>query len=85
MAAPYLTEGGADALHLAARSVRQDVAYRLVRIVLLGNPLPTFKNPLRVAEELATIDCISRGRLVPGFIRGAGMFADAGVSLQTVT
>ncbi len=42
------------------------------RIVLLGNPLPTFKNPLRVAEELATIDCISRGRLVPGWVRGAG-------------
>src|SRR5579863_5004229 len=43
-----------------------------VRIVLLGNPLPTFKNPLRMAEELATIDCISRGRLVPGWVRGAG-------------
>ncbi|HLW70014.1 MAG TPA: LLM class flavin-dependent oxidoreductase [Candidatus Binataceae bacterium] len=42
------------------------------RIVLLGNPLPTFKNPLRVAEELATIDCISRGRLTPGWVRGAG-------------
>jgi len=43
-----------------------------VRIVLLGNPLPTFKNPLRVAEELATIDCVSHGRLVPGWVRGAG-------------
>lgn len=42
------------------------------RIVLLGNPLPTFKNPLRIAEELATIDCISRGRLTPGWVRGAG-------------
>ena len=43
-----------------------------VKIILLGNPLPTFKNPLRMAEELATIDCISRGRLVPGWVRGAG-------------
>jgi alkanesulfonate monooxygenase SsuD/methylene tetrahydromethanopterin reductase-like flavin-dependent oxidoreductase (luciferase family) len=42
------------------------------RIILLGNPLPTFKNPLRIAEELATIDCISHGRLVPGWVRGAG-------------
>jgi alkanesulfonate monooxygenase SsuD/methylene tetrahydromethanopterin reductase-like flavin-dependent oxidoreductase (luciferase family) len=42
------------------------------RIVLLGNPLPTFMNPLRIAEELATIDCISHGRLVPGWVRGAG-------------
>jgi len=43
-----------------------------VRIVLLGNPLPIVKNPVRLAEELATIDLISHGRLVPGWVRGAG-------------
>ena len=37
-----------------------------VRIVLLGNPLPVVANPLRLAEELAMIDMISGGRLVPG-------------------
>jgi alkanesulfonate monooxygenase SsuD/methylene tetrahydromethanopterin reductase-like flavin-dependent oxidoreductase (luciferase family) len=42
------------------------------RIVLLGNPLPVLKHPLRMAEELAEIDLISRGRLVPGWVRGAG-------------
>ena len=41
------------------------------RIVLLGSPLPIMKNPLRAAEELAMIDMISGGRLVPGIIRGA--------------
>src|SRR5260370_42472082 len=43
-----------------------------VRIVLLGNPLPIVKNPVRLAEELATIDLISHCRLVPGWVRGAG-------------
>ncbi|MGH7917185.1 MAG: LLM class flavin-dependent oxidoreductase [Candidatus Binataceae bacterium] len=43
-----------------------------VKIVLLGNPTPVVANPLRLAEELAMIDMISGGRLVPGFIRGAG-------------
>jgi alkanesulfonate monooxygenase SsuD/methylene tetrahydromethanopterin reductase-like flavin-dependent oxidoreductase (luciferase family) len=42
-----------------------------VKIVLLGNPLPV-GDPLRLAEELATIDLISGGRLVPGWVRGAG-------------
>lgn len=43
-----------------------------VRIVLLGNPLPVVGNPLRLAEELAMIDMISGGRLVSGWVRGAG-------------
>jgi len=45
---------------------------RRARIVLLGNPLPVIKHPLRMAEELAEIDLISRGRLVTGWVRGAG-------------
>lgn len=43
------------------------------KIVLLGNPLPIFENPIRLAEELAEIDMISRGRLVSGFVRGTGI------------
>ncbi len=43
------------------------------KIVLLGNPLPIFENPLRLAEELAEIDMISHGRLVSGFVRGTGV------------
>ncbi|HYA34937.1 MAG TPA: LLM class flavin-dependent oxidoreductase [Candidatus Binataceae bacterium] len=42
------------------------------KIVLIGNPLPVIKHPLRMAEELAEIDLISRGRLVAGWVRGAG-------------
>ena len=43
------------------------------KIVLLGNPLPIFDNPIRLAEELAEIDMISRGRLISGFVRGTGI------------
>ncbi len=44
-----------------------------VRILMLGAPLPIVDNPLRLAEELAMIDCISRGRLISGFVRGGGV------------
>jgi alkanesulfonate monooxygenase SsuD/methylene tetrahydromethanopterin reductase-like flavin-dependent oxidoreductase (luciferase family) len=43
-----------------------------VKLVLLGNPLPLAENPVRLAEELAMIDMVSRGRLVSGFVRGGG-------------
>ena len=42
------------------------------KIVILGNPLPLADNPIRLAEELAMIDMISKGRLVSGFVRGGG-------------
>ena len=43
------------------------------KIILLGNPLPIFDNPIRLAEELSEIDLISNGRLVSGFVRGTGI------------
>ena len=43
-----------------------------VKIVLLGNPLPISDNPVQQAEEIGMIDMISKGRLVSGFVRGAG-------------
>src|SRR5947208_914884 len=35
---------------------------RRVKLVLLGNPLPLADNPVRLAEELAMIDMVSRWR-----------------------
>ncbi len=42
------------------------------KIVLLGNVLPIWDDPLWLAEELAIIDMISEGRLVTGWVRGTG-------------
>lgn len=47
-------------------------ATKRLKIVLLGNPVATTANPLRLSEELAMIDLISGGRLVSGWVRGAG-------------
>ncbi len=40
------------------------------RLLGLGFPIANNSNPLRVAEELAMIDVISRGRLEMGFVKG---------------
>ena len=40
------------------------------RLLVLGYPIANRPDPVRVAEELATIDVISRGRLEMGFVKG---------------
>jgi alkanesulfonate monooxygenase SsuD/methylene tetrahydromethanopterin reductase-like flavin-dependent oxidoreductase (luciferase family) len=39
------------------------------RLLILGNPLPNRNQPVRVAEEMALVDVISKGRLECGFVR----------------
>ena len=41
-----------------------------IKLATMGIALALYPHPLRVAEELAVIDNLSRGRLVPGFISG---------------
>jgi alkanesulfonate monooxygenase SsuD/methylene tetrahydromethanopterin reductase-like flavin-dependent oxidoreductase (luciferase family) len=43
---------------------------RQARLLVLGYPIANRLDPLRIAEELATIDVISRGRLEMGFVKG---------------
>ena len=40
-----------------------------VKIAILGNIIPV-NDPVRMAEEIAMIDCYSGGRLISGFVRG---------------
>ena len=42
---------------------------RRLKLLVYGNLLP-LHDPLRLAEELAMLDCLSNGRLVSGFARG---------------
>jgi alkanesulfonate monooxygenase SsuD/methylene tetrahydromethanopterin reductase-like flavin-dependent oxidoreductase (luciferase family) len=52
------------ALSVLARETRR------ARLLVLGYPIGHRPDPLRAAEELASIDVISRGRLDMGFIKG---------------
>src|SRR5262249_40155722 len=40
------------------------------KIVLMGNCLPLHGHPVRLAEELAMLDVLSKGRVVSGVMRG---------------
>jgi alkanesulfonate monooxygenase SsuD/methylene tetrahydromethanopterin reductase-like flavin-dependent oxidoreductase (luciferase family) len=42
---------------------------RNLRLLIYGNVLPLHE-PLRLAEELAMLDCMSNGRIIAGFVRG---------------
>jgi alkanesulfonate monooxygenase SsuD/methylene tetrahydromethanopterin reductase-like flavin-dependent oxidoreductase (luciferase family) len=45
---------------------------RKARIAVIGNALPLYNPPLRVAEEFAMLDVLSGGRLVAGMVIGGG-------------
>ena len=68
-----------DAVH-SAKAPRAPELLHAVAFTSAGdvaNPLPLAENPVRLAEELAMIDMISKGRLVSGFVRGGGQAAPA--------
>lgn len=43
-----------------------------IKIAVLGNAIAIRDHPLRVAEEIAMLDNVSRGRIISGFVRGIG-------------
>jgi alkanesulfonate monooxygenase SsuD/methylene tetrahydromethanopterin reductase-like flavin-dependent oxidoreductase (luciferase family) len=42
------------------------------KIAVIGNALPLYNPPLRVAEEMAMLDVMSGGRLIAGMVIGGG-------------
>ena len=82
----YAEEMGFDGLMLnehhstpfcmgGAMNVEASILARITKrakIVLLGNILPIWDDPLWLVEQLSMIDVISRGRLVSGWVRGTG-------------
>ncbi|HXT80514.1 MAG TPA: LLM class flavin-dependent oxidoreductase [Acetobacteraceae bacterium] len=53
------------ALAVIARETRR------ARLLTLGNPIANRPDPVRVAEEMAWLDCLSGGRLEMGLVKGA--------------
>jgi alkanesulfonate monooxygenase SsuD/methylene tetrahydromethanopterin reductase-like flavin-dependent oxidoreductase (luciferase family) len=53
--------------NLLASAVSQRT--KQIKILIYGNLTP-LHDPLRLAEELAMLDCLSNGRLISGFARG---------------
>lgn len=80
----YAEEVGFDGLMLnehhstpfcmgGAMNVEASILARMTskaKIILLGNVLPIWDDPLWLVEQLSIIDMISRGRLVSGWVRG---------------
>jgi alkanesulfonate monooxygenase SsuD/methylene tetrahydromethanopterin reductase-like flavin-dependent oxidoreductase (luciferase family) len=46
---------------------------RTAKILLLGNVIALWENPVRLAEEVAMLDLMSGGRVISGFVRGIGI------------
>ena len=51
-----------------------------VKIAILGNVIAV-NDPIRMAEEIAMLDCYSGGRIISGFVRGTAVETlQAGIS-----
>ena len=50
------------------------------RLLILGNPIANRSQPIRVAEEMAFADVLSKGRVEAGFVRGVPWEISAGNS-----
>lgn len=55
--------------HPAVMAAAMADRIKRARLAILAHILP-LNNPIRVAEELAMLDCLTGGRLVVGFLRG---------------
>ena len=56
-----------------------------VAIIVMGNSIALYDPPIRVAEEIAMLDCISGGRLVAGFPVGSAMDTAYGYGANPAT
>lgn len=62
--ATNLNPSGPIVMGILARETKR------ARLLILGNPIANRREPVRVAEEMAMVDCFARGRLEVGFVRG---------------
>lgn len=72
-------------LSISAAAIIQRTRKSRSRVLLLGHPLPHRDNPLRVAEETAMLDVMSRGRIECGFVRGVGTEIHPANTIPTYT
>jgi len=63
--ATCMTVSAPMALAVIARETKR------ARLLTLGNPIANRPDPVRVAEEMAWLDCLSGGRLEMGLVKGA--------------
>ena len=62
-------------MHMSANITAAALIQRTktAKILLLGNVIALWENPVRLAEEVAMLDLMSGGRVISGFVRGIGI------------
>jgi alkanesulfonate monooxygenase SsuD/methylene tetrahydromethanopterin reductase-like flavin-dependent oxidoreductase (luciferase family) len=67
----HYTLHGLPSPNVMAAAVARETSH--AKLVLMGNCVPLHGHPVRLAEELAMIDVLSKGRLVSALLRGGFM------------
>jgi alkanesulfonate monooxygenase SsuD/methylene tetrahydromethanopterin reductase-like flavin-dependent oxidoreductase (luciferase family) len=71
--------------NMMAAALARRIAHTDAKLLVMGDAVPLYNPPIRIAEELAMLDVLSGGRLVTGFPLGSSQDANFGYGMVPAT
>lgn len=71
--------------NMMGAAVMRRILHTAAKLLIMGDAVPLYNPPVRIAEELAMLDVISGGRLIAGFPIGSSMDTNYVYGVNPVT
>jgi alkanesulfonate monooxygenase SsuD/methylene tetrahydromethanopterin reductase-like flavin-dependent oxidoreductase (luciferase family) len=71
--------------NMMGAALARRIAHTDAKLLVMGDAVPLYNPPIRIAEELAMLDVLSGGRLITGFPLGSSQDANFGYGMVPTT